>query len=222
MIIILLLALIVPVVVYIGLSVFHSVSLTFLMYHFSICLVIPIVDLIAIKKLKVTQFFGRLAFDASKTSLVMGVVLGLIYFVIILLFFYIFNKSIVQVEQIRELMITWKVDQWNIYLFLLVMIVANSILEEVYWRGYIFSKLEKHVNIIAVIFITSFFYSSYHLLTTINLFPWIYSVVFTLVIFAVGCLWGYLRHRYNTLIIPIISHLFADLAIMLIYLRYIH
>ena len=129
----------------------------------------------------------------------------------------IFNQEIYIVQNILH---RWHVNNKYIIIFLFIMIVANSIFEEIYWRGYIFRKLTGKINIQHIILFTSGFYASYHLITTINLFSLTYALLFTSVIFLAGIYWGYVRHKYASIYIPVISHLFADLGIMLIYIRY--
>ncbi len=40
------------------------------------------------------------------------------------------------------------------------------------------------------------------------------------IIFGIGFFWGYMRKKYDSIFFPVISHLLADLGIMLIYFKY--
>jgi membrane protease YdiL (CAAX protease family) len=140
--------------------------------------------------------------------------------VVIVLFLSVFKEQVINVERINALLNKWNLKSINPVLFLLLTILANSVLEEIYWRGYIFHKFKKKTKVVNVIVLTSLFYCSYHFITTINLFSLKYSLLFTAIIFGISIFWGYMRNRFKSIYIPIVSHLFADLGIMLIYIKH--
>ena len=207
--------------IFLGVGVFKNVIVTFVLFHIIVCLLIPLFDLIFAGGKTPSEAAKVLGMKNLEQGVVPGLSLGLVFSVSIFLFFYFFSDSIMDAGQIRELLAVWNVGSMNIVLFLFFMIVANSILEEVYWRGYIFSRLKGMTTTRNIILFTSLFYCSYHLITTLYIFPVVYSLLLTLVVFIAGLIWGYLRDRYDSLAAPVISHLLADLSIMLVYLVYI-
>jgi len=209
-------------VIYLGLIIFNNLYLTFFLFYGIICLAIPTIDFFLIKKYPVKKIKHLLGFLNFKKSVFKGIFIGLVFFLIIYYFFALFSKHIVDNQKINILMKHWNFNKNHILLFLFIMIFANSILEEVYWRGYIFCKFKSKLNIKYVVLFTSLFYSSYHLITTIYLFNYLYGILFTLAIFLVGIFWGYIRTKYNSIYLPIISHLFVDSGIMAVYLKYIY
>jgi membrane protease YdiL (CAAX protease family) len=215
------LALVAPLSVFMGVVVFNNVIVTFFLFHIIVCLLIPLFDLVIFGGKALSVALEYLGFKNFNRGIIPGISLGLIYSVSIFLFFAFFNSFIMDAAQIRDLLTVWNVDSLNIVLFLFFMIFANSIFEEVYWRGYIFCSLKSIIATRTVIFFTSLCYSSYHLITTLYIFPVIYSLLFTLIVFTAGMIWGYLRDRYDSLAAPVISHLMADLSIMLVYVVYI-
>ncbi len=210
------------IVIYLGLKVFHNIYLTFFIFHGIICLILPLIDLMIIKKYTIKKIFAILGFNHFKKTYLKGITLGTIFFLIIYFGFSILNKYLLNTDQINKLMIDWNFDKNNILFLLLIMIFANSILEEIFWRGYLFYNFRSYCNVKWTIIFTAFFYCSYHFITTYNLFSLIYGVVFTLIIFLTGIIWGYLRYKYESIYIPMISHLMADLSIMLIYFKYVY
>ena len=68
---------------------------------------------------------------------------------------------------------------------------------------------------VKTIFITSFFYSIYHLIPLLFMFELPYSLIGTIAVFSAGLLWGYFRLTFNSLVAPIISHALSDLGIIL-------
>jgi CAAX protease family protein len=71
------------------------------------------------------------------------------------------------------------------------------------------------------ILISSLFYASYHFLTTSSFFNVIIGASLTFSIFIVGLIWGFLRFKMKSIYVLLINHIFADLGIMLVYLRFI-
>ncbi len=210
------------IVIYLGLKVFHNIYLTFFMFHGIICLILPLIDLMIIKKYSIKKILDILGFNDFKKTYLKGIALGSLFFLIIYFSFSFLNKYLINTDQINTLMTDWNFEKSNILFLMIIMIFANSILEEIFWRGYIFYNFKSYCNIKWAIVFTAFFYCLYHFITTYDLFSLIYGVVFTLIIFLTGIIWGYLRNKYESIYIPMISHLMANLSIMLIYFKYVY
>jgi membrane protease YdiL (CAAX protease family) len=215
------LSLLVPFVIYMGLIVLHDITLTFVMFYLGVCLLVPLIDLIIVQKLSWPKIGNSFSLKGFRKNILPGIIIGLIFFASIYLFFIAFSNKIIDTRHITRLLAKWNVSDSNLFIFLFIMIFANSFLEELYWRGYIFNKLQKKIRLWGVILFTALFYSSYHLVTTVNLFSLEYGLLFTLVVFGAGVFWGYIRGKSDSVYIPIISHLLADLGIMVIYLKFI-
>lgn len=211
-----------PISIYLGLKVFNNIYFTFIMFHGIICIIIPLIDLSIIKKYSITKILNVLGFQNFRKTYLPAILIGTSFLIIIYLFFTLLNKHIIDSNQINILMKEWNFDRKNLLLLLIIMIFGNSILEEIYWRGYIFYKFKLKTNIKNVVFLSALFYCSYHFIITYNLFSLLYGIIFTLVIFFTGIFWGYIRYKFQTIYIPLISHLLADLSIMVIYLKYIN
>lgn len=220
MIISIILSIIAPIVIYLGLEIFNSITLTFVMFHGIVCLGIPIIDLFIIKKCSLKKVFKTIGFINYKKTIVWSILTGILFFLIIILFFSFLKKYIIDIKNIETLLEQWNLNPKYMMLFLFIMIFANSVLEEVYWRGYIFSRFKRCTNIKIVIILTSLFYCSYHFITTINLFSVVYGIIFSVVILGAGIFWGFMRYKFDSIYFPMISHLLADLGIMLIYVKY--
>ncbi|MBN1893218.1 CPBP family intramembrane metalloprotease [bacterium] len=212
---ILALCLLAPVSIFLGLFLFRNVWITFFLFHGIVCTGIPLAG--AVRSRFRPAFLRGLGFRNFRQASRQGVLLGLVYFLAILIFFSLFRNRALDADAIRALLSGWHVTENSIGLFLFMMIVANAMLEEIFWRGYIFSKLEEKTGLFASVLISSFFYASYHFLTTVLLFRLFFSLLFTSVILIAGILWGILRFRSGSLYGPMISHLMADLGIMTAY-----
>ena len=214
------LSLLPTIIIFLGLIILNSVTLTFIMFYGFVCVLIPFIDLVCLKRYSVSELLKSLGFSNFRKTFLIGIVLGLIYLSIIYLFFSIFREYVLDIGKINSVLIQWKINNRHLYLFLFIMIFANSFLEEIYWRGYIFHKLKNKTNSFNIILVISLFYALYHLITTVNLFSLFWGSIFTLFVFLVGVFWGYLRYKFQSLYIPITSHLCANLGIMLIYVKY--
>ena len=173
-----------------------------------------------IRKRNFRQYLIELGFINFRQNALPAVLLGAFFCLIILGFFVVLQKYVLNIEQVQKVLNQWNIERKYVLSFMFMMIFTNSVCEEIYWRGYIFKKLTVKYSPFLVILLTSLFYASYHPITIINLFPIIYGILFTIVIFGIGVFWGYMRHKYDSIYFPVISHLFADLGIMLMYFKY--
>ena len=221
MILTLLLAALGPLAVAVGLLVLKNAFLTFLLFHGFICLGIPIVDLVVLKKLKVSGVRESLGLVHHRGSLRTGVYSGIVFLVAIVVFFYALRGRVIQETEIRSLLHSWQIQKEHVFVLLIVMILANSVLEEIYWRGYILGRFRTHLKTAPAVILSSLFYASYHLITTANLFSMQAGILFTSVIFCAGVFWGVMRARSGSLYGSITSHFLADAAVMIIYVVFI-
>lgn len=219
---ILLLWIIAPIAIYCGLIICNNVVLTFILFYIGICLIIPIADLIIFQKKDLKEYIRYLGFKNCKKTLIPSTIIGVIFCTSIYLFFIILEKYVMDVGQMQEILNSWNINNKYIIPLLFTMIIANSLFEEVYWRGYIYGKLINITTPVKTLLLTSAFYASYHLITTINLFSFRYGLLFTIVIYGIGYFWGYMRKKFDSIYFSVISHLLADLGIMLIYVRYFY
>ena len=211
---------IVPVSIYFGLIVFKNIFVTFILFYGVVCVLVPVLDFIFIQQTGWKIFFVELGFKNSKRSLLPAVGLGLFFCLFIFAFFVFLQKHVLNMDRIQLVLDQWQINKKYVIPFMLTMVVANSIFEEVYWRGYIYKKLAPCCKPVYVILLTSFFYASYHPISIFHLFPLLYSVLFTSIIFGTGVFWGYMRFKLDSIYFSVISHLLADLGIMLIYFKY--
>lgn len=220
MFVVFLLWLLAPLSIYLGLIIFNSVHLTFILFFGGICLAIPLFDLLVIQKKRLRDFFILLGFQNFKKASLPAVCLGILFCASIYSFFVLLQNYVLDLNHIQFIFDEWRIEKKHIIQLMVIMIIANSVLEEIYWRGYIYNKLESKVKPMNVLLLTSLFYASYHLITTITLFSFLYGLLFSIVIFGIGFFWAFMREKYDSLYFPVISHLLADLGIMLIYFKY--
>ncbi len=101
---------------------------------------------------------------------------------------------------------------WGFYLSFI-----NSLVEEFFFRGYIFYTLEKKSYKLAII-ISSLLWSIYHVIIFVTIFP-IYTVIFTLVgLFIIGVLLAYINKFGKSFLNSWLVHIVADIAVVIVLL----
>ncbi len=203
-----------------GLLLFKSAGLTFLLFHGGVCLLLPVSDLL-IHRISIPVFLKNCGFRASRKMLILSFLWGLFLFAVIFTFFSLFQERIWDSTAISRVISKWGINTMNPFLFLSVMVFGNAFLEEFFWRGYITQKLSKFFGNRGVILFSALFYTSYHGITTGVLFSLQYAMISTIAVFAAGVVWGTVRVRTASILFPVITHLFVDLAIMMVYLKYL-
>jgi len=217
----LILLLLPAVAVFTGLILLNSIFATYILFYGMVCVIVPLLDRIVIHRQTLREFLRYIGFVNIRKSLLPGLLIGGVFLAAIYLFFMIFSRQLIDTSAMTTALNRWNLDSGNLFVFLFMMIVGNSILEEIYWRGYIFSRLRKLTGPGNTVVLTALFYTSYHLITTVTLFSLVQGLLLSSAIFLVGVFWAYLRIKYEWIIPAVISHLLADLGLMLIYLKYL-
>ena len=103
-------------------------------------------------------------------------------------------------------------------LFALFLAVPHSLLEEYYWRWFVFGQTKRITGANAAIIISSLGFMSHHVIVIHQFLDngWGVTLFFSLCVATGGVLWAWLYNRYKTLYGPWVSHLLVDLGIMYI------
>jgi membrane protease YdiL (CAAX protease family) len=100
-------------------------------------------------------------------------------------------------------------------LFAVLISVAHSLLEEYYWRWFLFGRLRRHMPATAAAGLSSAGFLLFHLIDLDRLFPgrfWMLSLPLGLCVGVGGLMWCALYQRSRTVASPWVSHLLVDLA----------
>lgn len=93
--------------------------------------------------------------------------------------------------------------------------VIHSLLEEYYWRWFVFGKLRNMLPVWLAIVLSSLAFTSHHVLVVALYFDqWLPIVALSLGVWIGGAYWAWLYHRSGSLYGPWIGHLLVDVAIM--------
>ncbi len=219
---ILLIGFLAPVLIAVGLLGFKNVQLTFLLYQGLYCIGIPVADLVFFRRLSAAQIGEKLGVRFGRKPVLQGVLIGIAVMILMTAFFVLLRNVLIDPDAISTLLRDWRIGRSQLLVFLIVMSFANPVVEELYWRGYFFDRLKNRMSAGRSAVLSSFFYASYHFVTTASLFNLNIGLLFTTVIFGAGVFWGILREKSDSVIGPVIIHMAADWAVMIAYFLYIH
>ncbi|MDU0200865.1 CPBP family intramembrane glutamic endopeptidase [Paenibacillus sp. MAH-36] len=208
------------VLVALGLHVGHSVILTFALFY-SWLGIIPSMDYLVCRKNSLARTIGDWGLTASARQMIVGLSLGISLLITLLIGANYLHDMLFDIERLRSLLKKWDFSGDQSVLLLLILVLLNPILEEIYWRGYLYHRIGQKLGSAENMLLASFWFTSYHLVVIIPVFSWPLNVVAAIPIFAAGVLWGWIRHRTGSVLIPIISHMFADLGIVITYMQYV-
>jgi uncharacterized protein len=100
---------------------------------------------------------------------------------------------------------------WAFGLFLAV---GHSLLEEYYWRWFVFGRLRELLRGWRAHALTAVAFSAHHVVITTQFFSFEWGLVFGLLTGAGGWIWSWMYERQGTLTGAWVSHMLVDFAIL--------
>jgi membrane protease YdiL (CAAX protease family) len=103
--------------------------------------------------------------------------------------------------------------------FAVFITVLHSLLEEYYWRWFVFGQLVRLLSLSAAIALSSLGFMTFHVFLLNAYLPghfWSAVIPFTLCVGAGGCAWAWLYHRTGSIYAPWLSHLLVDASLFVI------
>lgn len=172
-------------------------------------LILPVAYTLYDKNIKLKHIFKI----KSKRDLFYSIGLGLvIYFGILAVYFLI--KNFINLDNIIEVLDkSVKVNKNNFLWIALYISFINSLLEEFFFRGFLFLNLKKVGNRKFAYIISAFAFSIYHVAIMAN---WFNSAIFLLVItglFISGIIFNYLNEKNENIYNSWIVHMMANFSI---------
>jgi uncharacterized protein len=190
----------------IGLQLLESVVVTFVLFY-SWLLAVPLID----------KAFPKERVKVTKQAVILGFGSGLLFFLFVFGGLNWLHMYLLDINKLRVLLMEWGFSGPGEIGLIFVLLLANPILEEVYWRGYMYEKLRKNRKALYAILITASFYTLYHLLSIIPMFQGASSMAAILPVLIVGLFWGYIREKTGSIVASTISHVLGDLGIITVY-----
>ena len=97
--------------------------------------------------------------------------------------------------------------------------VIHSLLEEYYWRWFVFGRLQERMHVAGAVILSSAAFTLHHVIVLhAFLGPdfWPVTLALSLAVGLGGAIWAVIYHRCRLLAAPWISHILVDLAILAI------
>ena len=94
----------------------------------------------------------------------------------------------------------------------------HSLLEEYYWRWFVFGQLRRLVSVPTAIALSSLAFMAHHVILLSMYFGWFSpaAILFSLAVAVGGAVWAWIYHRSDSLYGPWLSHLLVDAAIFIV------
>lgn len=141
-------------------------------------------------------------------------ILGLLIVGVLIITYFIVKPTInVSIFQ-NELELKYKITQENIFLYGFYMTFINSLLEEFFFRGFMFLELKKLNMKKNAYFISSIAFSIYHISNFQNWFSFGIMLLAIVGLFIGGLIFDYLDDRQNSFFNSWFVHICADIAIV--------
>ena len=99
-----------------------------------------------------------------------------------------------------------------------VLCLAHSLLEEYYWRWFVFGQLYKNWSLSLAILVSSVGFMAHHVVLLATFFGWgsPLTYLFSFGVAIGGAFWAWLYASSRSLLGPWLSHMLVDVAIFLI------
>ncbi|KGP71268.1 CPBP family intramembrane glutamic endopeptidase [Pontibacillus yanchengensis] len=192
----------------VGLHVFSNVVLTFMLFYGW---------LLAIPLFQQKGEGAFLGWKWSTSNVVIGIGTGLLFFVFIFGGMYWLHSYFIDLEKLNRLLEEWGFSGSGVIGLILVLLIINPVLEEMYWRGFMHERLNRNFRVWQTILFTSFFYTLYHFLSILPMFEYPFNIIAVLPVFIAGVLWGYIREWTGSIVAAVVSHALGDLGVMCVY-----
>lgn len=206
--------------VIIPLAIYRNLIAVFLLYYVGMCIVVPFIDLVIVKKLSLSEVISYLGFEnvKLKSSILIGLLHGFVFLSFTIGGFFALKDTFLA-SDIAVSLEQWVASQEIKWVIFIIMILFNGVVEEIFWRGYTYGKIRDQLNKWLATFVVTLFYTSYHLATVLAFFKISYiGLQIILFIFIAGFIWGWMRYHFENIWASTIGHTLATIGYMTIYL----
>lgn len=150
----------------------------------------------------------------TKKSLFLGLLAGIFAFVVIYIFYWLSPELVASSsEGVKEKVYELKIESFFIP-FAIFVSIAHSLLEEFYWRWFVFRGLRMNINYKLAAVISSLGFASHHFIILKEMFPLWATVLFGCAVGFGGYVWCEIYERTGSLKGAWLAHAMADMAIM--------
>ncbi|WP_312114166.1 CPBP family intramembrane glutamic endopeptidase [Brevibacillus reuszeri] len=206
--------------IFYGLLERRSLFVTFVLFHLLVCLCIPFLHGWWDGTLRESWRHAWGQFD--KRGAFYGLGLGLFLLTGVLAGSWILLQAEGRAENIRRILVEWDLNDRWIWLFSVYLVFLNSLLEELFWRGFVLQRMLQSLSQAMAILLSSFFYTLYHLIVATVMFGFKIGLLITVLVFVSGIIWGWMKGLFPAIYTTWFSHILADLGLVMTVLLWIY
>ena len=174
-------------------------------------LILPIIWLVKIEQ-KSIEISPPKRFDW-----IAGIIIGLLMFGIILAVYWLLLRQWIDVDFVRaKLKQVGNLDRQAFVFGGAYFILINALIEEYFWRWFIYSRCEDLVSSKIAVFLSAVFFTLHHTIGLIVFTNLRVTLVGTIAVFVAGVLWSEYYRRYRSIWGNYFSHAIADLALHIV------
>jgi uncharacterized protein len=146
-----------------------------------------------------------------------GLIIGLLMFCIILSAYWLFLCHWIDAIDLRNKM--QRIGDINQLVFQIggvYFIFINSLIEEYFWRWFVYRRCEELISGRAAVFLSALFFTMHHTIGLAVFTDWRVVILGTLAVFGAGVVWSEYYRKYRSIWINYCSHAMADLALHIV------
>jgi hypothetical protein len=150
----------------------------------------------------------------SSRGILAAHITGVVTFVAIVGVYLLVGRTWIDLEPVTAKAAQLGLDRWPVYLLgALYWCTVNSLLEEYFWRWFVFKRLSALVPPMQAVILSGGLFTLHHIVALSTYFDWRVTALASLGVFIGGVTWSWLYARYGNLYAAYISHVWADLAV---------
>jgi membrane protease YdiL (CAAX protease family) len=215
-----------PLSVVVTLLVFRNLLAVFAVYHVGFCLVLPAAHALLVRRIPPREHLRDLALTGPRPSraIALGLGLGALLGGGTILAFEVLGDLFLRDNTVSVVLSQWGAGPEQRHLVFWFMVLVNGPAEELYWRGFVHTRLygapaggASRGPSAASLLLPSFCYASYHGVTVlVFLAQPAVAVLFLAVILGAGWGWAWLRRRTGSVWPALLAHAGAVAGYMIV------
>ena len=138
-------------------------------------------------------------------------------FITILIIYWFLIRHWIDVDSVRDrLQIIGNINRQVFILGGIYFSFINAMIEEYFWRWFVYSRFEEVVDSQLAVFLTAFFFTLHHTIALAIFTNWQVALIGSLAVFIAGVIWSEYYRRYRSIWSNYFSHAIADIALHIV------
>ena len=153
----------------------------------------------------------------QRFDVITGLIIDLLMFVVILTVYWLFIRHWIDTDIVRpKIQAIIKINPRKFIFGALYFTLINALIEEYFWRWFIYLRCEELVSSKIAVVITALFFTLHHTIGLAAFTDWRTTVIGSLAVFIAGMVWSEYYRRYRSVWSNYLSHAIAELALHIV------